>query len=102
MLEKYDLKFINMKGLTKIMRLIILYFFHRINPSIEHFLFKKERILKICVGGITSPANIDLYRNIILGEGSLISTNKKLNLAYNGGKPRGKLPPWFPVHKLVS
>jgi uncharacterized radical SAM superfamily Fe-S cluster-containing enzyme len=69
-----------------------LYFLHKINPSLEHLFFRNGRILKICVGGVSFPSNLDLCRQRIHGDGIL-------NIAYDGGK--FKPLPWFPANITI-
>jgi hypothetical protein len=88
MFENHDFRPRNIEKLVGILKLAILYFLHKTNPSIEHSLFEKERILKICIGGVSSPLNIDLKRNVIQADG-------RMNIAYDGGKL------WFPLNLTI-
>ena len=88
-LEKSKFGFINLLKLNKLHKFIFLHLFHRVKVQIYHEILKKEKILKICMGGISSPLNIDLKRNVAHAEG-------KTNIAYDGGKI------WLPLNVTVT
>jgi organic radical activating enzyme len=70
----------NCKKFSRLIKLGIFYLAYRLEPGLAQFFRKKEGMLKIWIGEVSSPFTTDCYRYLILGEGKVLLS------AYNGGK----------------
>jgi uncharacterized radical SAM superfamily Fe-S cluster-containing enzyme len=69
----------NFKKLFKIMNLFFTYFLNKISLSLGNLIRKKTKIIKISIGGILAPSNIDLCRFPVMIDSKRIKYSPNLD-----------------------